>query len=219
MRCQHDVNASGYTTVNIMREEIPLPELEKLGGTRLGPYEVRRTPEELTLRLDNHGDVSVKGCLFFLVGMICIVIVGVFSVIQSADSKNHKSPTDLEHMVGIHTNQSGFLWVVLTLAMVVLLPIYLFRLQHSATEFMFKKTQTENLFLKNRKIISDFAHIENLQIRETYDPDRRFLYEVELFYGDGYSLFLHNTYDEREAGNLAKEIADFINVRVVFKGT
>jgi hypothetical protein len=182
---------------------------------RVGPYDIKRTPDCLTLRFDNRGEVTLNGCIFFFVGMVCIACLGVLSVIQSADSQNQKVATDPAHMIGVHTNQSGFLWVVSTIAMCVLLPLYLWRLQRSAAVFTF--TRPTNLFARNGKTITSFAKIEKLQIRETRDPDRRFLYEVELLYGDGYSVFLHNTYEEREAGNLAKEIAGFIEVPVVWQ--
>jgi hypothetical protein len=192
---------------------------EEQGGeektTRVGPYDVQRTPESLTLRLDNSGDISIKGCLFFLVGMTCILFVALFSVIQSADNQNTKSPTDPSHMMGLYTNQSGFIWMILTGLMVIILPIYLSSLQKSATVLFFNRQ--DQIFRKNGKEVTSFARIENLQIKEVYDPDRRFLYEVELFYGDGYSLFLHNTYEEREAGNFAKEIASYIPVPVIWK--
>jgi hypothetical protein len=184
-------------------------------SNRVGPYDIHHTPDCLTLRFDNRGEVGVKGCLFFLVGMVCIISLGVLSVIQSADSQNQKLVTDPAHMVGIHTNQSGFLWIVSTLAMLVLLPVYLWRLHHSAAIFTF--TKSTQIFARNTKTIAPFAKIEKLQIRETKDPDQRFLYEVELFYGDGYSVFLHNTYEEREAGNLAKEIARFVEVPVIWQ--
>jgi hypothetical protein len=183
-------------------------------SNRVGPYDIERTPDCLTLRFDNRGELGVKGCLFFFVGMLCIVCLGVLSVIQSADTQNQKLATDPAHMIGIHTNQSGFFWMVLTVAMIILLPLYLWRLHHSAAIFTF--TKPTQVFARNGKTITSFAKIEKIQIRETRDPDQRFLYEVELFYGDGYAVFLHNTYEEREAGNLAKEIGGFIEKDVIW---
>jgi hypothetical protein len=188
---------------------------ENANPDRVGPYDIERTPDVLTLRFDNRGEVGVKGCLFFVVGMICILSLGVLSVIQSADTKNQKSASDPSHMFGIYTNQSGFLWILLTVAMCILLPLYLWRLQHSAAVFTFDKVQKR--FARSGKTIASFAKLEHVRIRETKDPDQRYLYEVELLYGDGYSVFLHNTYEEREAGNLAKEIAVFVEIPVVWQ--
>ncbi len=65
----------------------PLPPLSELPQSRqFGPFDVLRSQDEMSLRLENHGELSVHGCLLFFFTMFCILFLGVLSVIQSAQA-------------------------------------------------------------------------------------------------------------------------------------
>jgi hypothetical protein len=183
---------------------------------RVGPFDITNSRDELTLRLENRGELTIRGCFLFFFTMMFVALMGIFALIQtfSSYSKDHLSD-DPSVIFAPTQNHFGFLWLVLLLGTVVGVPVYVMRTYKSALVFTFRRS--DDAFLRDNHLVTRLRRIEYLTIRETKDPDARFIYLLDLVYNDGEEMLLHNTYDEREIMNLANEISAFVGTRVVWK--
>jgi hypothetical protein len=86
---------------------------------------------------------------------------------------------------------------------------------NGALVFIFRRS--DDAFLKGKNKLARLSRFEYVSIRETKDPDRRYIYLLNLVYNDGQQLELHNCYEEREAMNLANEISSFVGCPVKWK--
>jgi hypothetical protein len=181
-----------------------------------GPFDVSRSRDELTLRLDKHGELSVQGCLLFFFTMFCILLLGVFSTLQSAKAPAIQSGVeDPTHLFAPTQNQLGFLWIVSLFVMIVGVPLYVIKTYRSALVFRFNRP--ENRFYRGSQRICLLNRIEYIRISEEKDPDGIFLYFLRISHSDGQELLLHNGYDEREVLNLANELASFLETEIKWK--
>lgn len=181
----------------------------------VGPYRVGRGDDTLTLRLENRGELTVKAVLLFSFTMTFILIVGVLSVIQTANVGSRTTLDDPQTLFAPTRNHFGFLWLVASLLMFILVPLYLRRTYRSTLVFSFDRAA--NAFTKSGKQITRLTRIEYICLRETKDPDGAYLYLLSILYGDGYEVQLYNGYEERTAMNLANEISTFIHCPVQWK--
>jgi hypothetical protein len=179
---------------------------------RVGPFDVRNNAGELTLRLENRGELSGKGCALFAVTMTAVMILGFLSILQTLETGGNYG--DPSRAFTPTKNHFGFLWVLSTLMMLVLIPLYVVKAYRSALVFSFRKS--DNTFRRDNRVVSKLSRIENVRIAESKDPDSHYLYLLHLCYGDGYEMLLHNGYDEREVMNLANEISVFVGCKVVW---
>lgn len=177
---------------------------------RVGPFDVSNSASELTLRLENRGELSGKGCALFAVTMSAVLILGFLSIVQSLETGGNYG--DPSRAFTPTKNHFGFLWVFSTILMLVLIPLYVVKAYRSALVFSFRKS--DNTFRRDNRVVTTLSHIENVNIAETKDPDSRYLYLLHLCYGDGFEMLLHNSYDEREIMNLANEISAFVGCGV-----
>src|SRR5690349_18333114 len=92
---------------------------------RVGPFDVSDGTDELTLRLENRGELSLKGCflLFFTMGIV--LTLGLLSVVHPVESNAmaNLSVDDPERVFAPTQNHMGFLWICASLLMLVLVPL------------------------------------------------------------------------------------------------
>lgn len=183
---------------------------------RVGPFDVSSRPDELVLRMENRGELSLPGCVLLVFTMMGVLALGVLSVVQTAGSNADPHAFDEPgRFFSPQDNQFGFLWLIGSLTMLVGIPVYVARAYKAALTFTFRRS--DDAFLKDSRYITRLRKIEYLSIRETKDPDARYLYVLDLVYGDGRELALHNGYDEREVMNLANEVSAFVGKPVIWK--
>lgn len=190
----------------LARRDEPLP---------VGPFQIVRDDEELTLRRENQGELSVKGCFLFAFTMLFVLIVGILSVLQTAETSGGVTLDDANILFAPTRNHFGFLWLVALALLFVVLPLYVARIYNAALVFTFRRA--DDLFLRNGRKVSTLRRIEYVCLRETRDPDSAYLYLLSIFHGDGQEIELYNGYDERAIMNVANEIAAFVGTRVVWK--
>jgi hypothetical protein len=179
---------------------------------RVGPFDVRNSASELVLRLENRGELNAQGCGVFAVTMTVVMLMGFLSLLHVADTGG--SFADPAATLAPTRNHFGFLWIVSSVMMLALVPLYVIKAYRSALVFAFRKS--DNTFRKDNRVVSRLSRIEHVSLRETKDPDSRYLYLLHVIYGDGNQLLLHNGYEEREIMNLANEISAFVGCRVVW---
>jgi hypothetical protein len=184
---------------------------------RVGPFDVSGGADELTLRLENRGELSLKGCFLFAFTMCIVLALGFLSVLHPAETNvmANVSVDDPERVFAPTQNHLGFLWLCASLLMLVLVPLYVLRAYKAALTFTFRKS--DDAFLRDQRLVTHLGRIEYVSIRETKDPDARYLYLLNIVYGDGQEMLLHNGYEEREVMNLANEISGFLGRPVVWK--
>lgn len=183
---------------------------------RVGPFDVTNSPDQLVLRLENRGALTLQVCLLFLFTMMFVLILGIFAVVQTAQSgARSANMDDPARFFSPQQNHFGFLWLILSLGMFVAVPVYVRHLYRAALVFSFRRS--DEAFLRDGHLVTRLRKIEYLTIREVRDPDARYLYLLNVIYNDGQDMLLHNSYDEREIMNLANEIATFVGVKVSWK--
>ncbi|MES2460753.1 MAG: hypothetical protein V4671_09220 [Armatimonadota bacterium] len=194
----------------------PQSHSELTNPRQFGPFDVSRSADELSLRLENHGELSVHGCLLFFFTMFCVLFLGVFSVIQSSQTPAMKSGVaDPSRVFAPTQNHFGFLWLVSLLLMIVAVPVYVIKTYRSALVFRFNRSQ--NSFYRGGQRICRLNRIEYIRLSEEKDPDSKYLYFVRISHSDGQEMLLHNGYDEREVLNIAKELASFLETEIKWK--
>lgn len=171
----------------------------------------------MVLRHENQGELTAHGCFLFFFAMFCILILGVLSVLQAAQSTEPSQAVGASQFVAPKQNYLGFLWLVMTLGLLIAVPVYVALTYRSALVFRFSKGQ--DAFFRGRQRVCRLRRIENLSIREEPDPDGRYLYTLELFYDDGQQMLLFNGYEERVTLNLANELSAFVHVPVIWRQT
>ncbi len=181
---------------------------------QVGPFAVSDTPDCLTLRYENRGSLGIKGCLFFGFIMLGLLCLGVLSVVQTSE-KTRMGMDDPSRLLAPTHNHFGFLWMFGLIALFVGFPVYVMRAYQSALTFTFDKEA--GVFRRDKRIVCKLPKIEHLRIKETRDPDSKYLYLLEILYNDGHAMLLHNAYNEREIMNLANEIGAFVDRQVVWR--
>mgnify|MGYP000890432753 CR=1 FL=1 len=181
----------------------------------LGPFTVDRTPDRLTLRQDDQGGFDLKGCLLLAFTMLFVTILGVMSVVHTADVDERIATDDPARLFAPSLNHVGFLWLVALGLLCIVVPWYVRNAYRSAHTYTFDPLK--DAFLHNDRKQFALHRLEYVRIRETRDPDAAYLYLLELVHTDGYDFPLFNGYDERAVLNLANEITSFTGVPLQFK--
>lgn len=174
---------------------------------RVGPFDISQCADELNVSLENRGELSLRGCLFFGCAMVSLVIIGVLSIIQTAESTplQHQDPSRFFNPA---TNHFGFLWLFGSLLVLFGIPFYVHKSYQASLTYTFRKA--DDTFLRNKRVVTKLRKIEFFRITEEKDPDGRYLYLLEMCYNDGQYLLLHNGYEEREIMNLANCLSAFV---------
>lgn len=191
-------------------------QTERAGVPQFGPFIVSRTPSELSLRLENHGELSIQGCLLFFFTMFCILFLGVLSIFQSAQAPAIKSGiTDPSQVFAPTQNHFGFLWILSLILMVIAVPLYVVKTYRSALVFRFNRM--DGVFYRGGQRVCRLNRIEYIRLSEEKDPDGIYLYFVRISHSDGQEMLLHNGYKERDVLNLANEMASFLETDIKWK--
>jgi hypothetical protein len=177
---------------------------------RVGPYNVIHSADELSLNLENRGELSVSGCLYFGAAMAAILVMGCIGVLQTIEKTPlHEEPSKF---FSPSQNHFGFLWLFGIVLMLVFIPYYVIKSYKAALVFTFRKS--DDAFLRDNRLVTRLRKVEFFRIEETKDPDGRYLYLLNIVYNDGQEMLLHNGYDEREIMNLANELSAFLSCPV-----
>jgi hypothetical protein len=192
----------------------PYSELTK--SCQFGPFDVSRSQSEMSLRLENHGELSVHGCLLFFFTMFCVLFLGVLGVLQSAQAPEVKSGiADPSRVFSPTDNHFGFLWLLSLVLLIIAVPVYVIRTYRSALIFRFNRP--DNSFYRGSHRICRLNRVEYLRVSEEKDPDEKYLYFLRISHSDGQEMLLHNGYEEREVLNLANELASFLEIDIKWK--
>ncbi|MBC8103671.1 MAG: hypothetical protein H7Z41_13930 [Cytophagales bacterium] len=175
-----------------------------------------RSPDELLLRLENRGELTMKGCALLFFTMFCILVIGVMSVIETAQTpKMQMGVEDPSRLFAPTQNHFGFLWLISSLLMFVAVPLYVMAVYRSALAYRFNRR--ENTFHRGTQKICRLRRIEYLRLSEEKDPDSNYLYLLRVVHSDGQEMLLHNGYEEREMLNLANAIGSFLGTEVKWR--
>lgn len=185
---------------------------------RVGPYDVVLDDESLVLRLPDRGELTLAILIvlgLIMAGVLALGIIGMTHMAETSTSVPHASIDNPGRLLAPRQNHYGFLWGLSCLLLLVIGPLAIRRAYNVPVAFTFQKGDGQ--FLRDGRIVCPLRRIESLAITETRDPEGKYLYLLDLIYGDGQSLLLHNGYDEREIMNLANEISAFVNRKVVWQ--
>ncbi len=181
-----------------------------------GAFAVNRSPHELSLRLENRGELTIQGCFVFFFIMSCILVLGVLSVVDSAQPSALKSgPHSATQIFAPTPNYLWFLWAASLALLFVAVPLYVIRTYRSALVFRFDRR--DGVFYRGKQRVCRLQRIEYIRISEEKDPDEKFLYFLRIVHSDGQEMLLHNGYSEREALNLANALSAFLETTTKWK--
>ena len=202
------------------REEsiLSLPRLNPYGDypKQIGPLSVHRDLESLSLRRENAGGLGVEVYIFFAVAMLAITLIGFLGMMQGGQSAQATGSVEATRAFSPTTNHFALFWIIGILALLVGVPLYIKKSYGAALIFLFDKES--GYLYENKKRLVSLRRVECIAIRETKDPDDRYLYLLEVLHTDGYELLIYNGYEERELLSLAGEVAGFLNCRLKYTG-
>lgn len=178
---------------------------EDPGLRRIGPFSLRRHAESLTLSIENESAFTWHMLALIAFTSLSILVLGVLSTLRAAQT----GVTDHGDFFYPKKNHFGFLWLFMTLGLLVGGPLVMARLYKAPLVFTFNGRN--GTVFRNNELITRFRRIEAIRIEERKDPDGRFLYRLTLLHTDGHELLIYEVYEERLALNLANEISTFVH--------
>lgn len=179
--------------------------MTELKERHIGPFLVERQDKQLSLTLQNQGTLTLHIVALFGFTAASILILGVLAMFKSAQS----GVTDHGDFFVPSKNHFAFLWLVSTIGMLIGVPLFVARIYKSPVTFTFNSRN--GTVFRNSELVTRFSRVEYIKIHEFRDPDSRFLYALSLVHTDGLELMIYEVYEERLAGNLAKEISTFLH--------
>jgi len=188
---------------------------------RVGPFDITQDRDSLILRFEDRGEVTMRGCLFFACLGVFVLMLGLLALIEAASAPAQTltahNPSNPAQLLGPTENHFGILWGIGVVGVVIGVPLYNRSLYHSSLIYTFRRS--DDVLLRGSYRITRLRQIEYLTIRESQDPDDRYIYILDIVYGDGRHLEMHRGYEEREIMNLANEISAFTARRVIWRDT
>jgi hypothetical protein len=179
----------------------------------MGRFEIAGDDEHLLLTQSLGYQRMAQGCLLITLTFSCITILGMLAVVQGNVVIPNRSAYDDLNLLNPRGNHFAFLWLIATVLMGVLLPIYVAKVYRAKTVFSFDRTT--GLFSHNGRPVTQLSRIESVRIRHTEDPDHRVLHKLIIVHSDGFEVPLDDWYDEMEMNYVAREISEFLGVRIV----
>ena len=170
---------------------------------KVGDFLVSGDANRRVFSKDNGSAASMKAFSFGLMAFFCLFALALMSVFAGKNADNVFSP---KH------NHVGFLWAVLSGAMLVILPVYLALSYNPPLVIEFHCN--DQSVRSGGSIITRFDKIEYFQIVEDRDNDGQRLHRLVLFYGDGRELPIERSYDGAGVWELAREMSEFCGARV-----
>jgi hypothetical protein len=160
--------------------------------------------ERLVLRSEAGSDATMKAILFLSFMMFGLLALGAISLFSGRSSG--------QDVLMPRSNHVGFLWAIASVAMLVVIPVYLGRLHRPALVLEFLRA--DKSVRRDGGIITRFERVEYLEVSESKDADGRYQYTLTLLYGDGQELVLERSYDEKAQLALADRLAAFVGTQV-----
>jgi hypothetical protein len=198
---------------------LPLPRLNPYGDYPkvVGPLTVERTLDSLSLRRENAGGLGWEAYVFFGIAMLAITLIGFMGMMQGDATVRTQGLQQTPHAFSPTNNHFALLWIITVILLLVGVPIYIKKAYNAALIFQFDKAA--GALFENKRRIVPLRRIEHIAIKESRDPDDRYLYLLQVIHSDGYDFLIYNGYEEREVMILASEIAGFLDCRTRFTGT
>lgn len=197
---------------------LPMTRLNLYGDypKQIGPLAVERDLESLSIRRENAGGLGVEAYIFFAIAMIAITFIGFMGMMQGGQSAQATGTVEVTRTFAPTNNHFALLWIVGIACLIIGVPLYVRKMYGAALVFLFDKRS--DFLYENKNRVAPLHRIECIAIRETRDPDERYLYLLEVLHTDGHELLIYNGYDERQVLTLASEIAGFLNCRTKYTG-
>lgn len=217
-----------YRTEDFARDEeehenrdgfsLPLSRLDPYSDypKQVGPLSIERDLETLSVRRENAGGLGVEVYIFFAIAMLAITIIGFLGMMQGGQSAQARGTLEVARTVAPTNNHFALFWIIGIVCLLVGVPLYVKKAYGAALVFLFDK-KSDYLY-ENKTKIAPLHRVECIAIRETRDPDKRFLYLVEVCHTDGHELLIYNGYEERHVLTLANEIAGFLDCPTKYTG-
>jgi hypothetical protein len=191
------------------------------GTHRVGPFDVSGDSGTLTLRFENHGGISFRLAVLFVVSMVFVLALALLTIadaVVTAPTAHHAYIAGLdrpERILEPADNHFGYLWLISAAAMIIAVPLCVRKAYQAALVFTFRRS--DDAFLRGDYLITRLRKIECVRIHEILDPDDRYLYQLDIIYGDGREVQMYEGYEERDALNLGNEISAFVSVPLSWK--
>ncbi|MBC7806639.1 MAG: hypothetical protein H7145_10855 [Akkermansiaceae bacterium] len=203
---------------NMDEFSLPLTRLNPYGDypKLIGPLSLERDLETLSVRRENAGGLGVEVYIFFAIAMLAITLIGFLGMMQGGQSAQATGTMEATRSFAPTNNHFALLWIIGIVCLLVGVPLYIKKAYGAALVFLFDK-KSDYLY-ENKIRVAPLHRVECIAIRETKDPDDRFLYLLEVLHTDGHELLLYNGYEERHVMTLASEIAGFLNCRTKYTG-
>jgi hypothetical protein len=179
----------------------------------MGRFEIAGDDEHLLLTQSLGYQRMAQGCLLITLTFSCITILGILAVLEGNVSDPNRSAYSDLNPLNPRGNHFAFLWLIATVLMGVLLPIYVAKVYRAKTVFSFDRIT--GLFSHNDRPITQLSRIEAVRIRHRDDPDHRSIHTLIIIHSDGFEVPLDDWYDEMEMNYVAREISEFLGVRIV----
>lgn len=179
----------------------------------MSQFEIVREAERLTLTVPMERRLLMLGCPLFLLAFASVLLLGILCVLQDAHTAH--SPTSVEplSLFSPHVNHFGFLWLLSSVLISILVPLYVFWIGRDSQVFTFDRA--EDRFMRHGKMIAPLRKIEHVQMRRSCDGGSRTKHALYLSYLDGHEMFIEESHDEGGMERLAQALADFVGVPVV----
>jgi len=176
-------------------------------------FVVSREEERLTLTEPMERRLLMLGCPLFACAAFSVLLLAFLSVIHEAQTPGTSTSTEPLRFFDPSVNHFGFLWLVASVLLAILVPLYAFLIHRDSVVFTFDRSNGR--FSRHGKVVAPLRRIEYLQIRKSADGGGMPSYTLFVVYLDGHEMFIEQSHDEDDTWRLAMEIADFLSVRAV----
>ncbi len=172
-------------------------------------FQINGDEERLELTMELGYQRILNGCLIVGFTFIWVTALAVLAVVHG-NSENASASSNEWGYLNPRGNHFGFLWLLATLFIGALIPLYASKVINSKRVFLFDKST--GLFTHNGKTVTELRKIDSVKVRHRNDPDERPVHMLLIIYNDGFEEALDNWYDEDEMYYTAGVIGEFLRV-------
>jgi hypothetical protein len=180
-------------------------------------FQITREDECIELAMPFDSGHVVRGGILFLVSVGCNLVLAILALTQEPAAPG-ASPSG-SGPLGILQPQAhpfGFLWVLSTVVLVILIPIYVLRIRRSGITYRFDRAAGR--LTMNGRELAPLRLVERVRLRTMTDPDGAHWYRLTVDYADGHEIFIDDSYDADELTALALDLADYTGRPLVRRG-
>jgi hypothetical protein len=171
--------------------------------TKLTGLNLQEESGRLVLSQETNSESLLKAVLFMSLTIVCLFALAGISVFTGSVNGNIVQP---------RSNHVGFLWAVTSVAMLILMPLYLSRIYRPQPPLEF--LERDGTVRRDGSLLTRFDQIEYLELSEARDADGRYLSVLTMLHGDGRELVIHRSYEERDLLALADRLARYTGTTV-----